>query len=1447
MRAPRLIVLWGFLTGITAGFASAAPPSSIVEPIGEAGDKPSFTFRVKTPAVALSNLPDGSTQVRIDGFPGRDPQPGVPDLPFSVYRVAIPPGVVPRLTIDSVVEDLTRGMIPRPVPKVAAALDADATDPVEHAIETRVHRTSVFEPDPAVFEGSSPYPAQVARLGKIGTFRDQRYVEVLISPVRYDPKARGLRTARSITVTISFDGDATIRSRTPPDPRLEDLYREMFTNYAQGTMFRVGQAPDAKTDASAPVAPADVTAGPLYRIRVRANAMVRLDSSKLAGTGFDTQPLSTYKLTCRGVEVPILVNDANGNDHLDSGDWIQFYGQAWDDDPKTVLNTLIPGGTNIYELRDYSDEDIYFLSVEAAPHSRIAVRSSPPDLSAPATKFDAVAHLETDNAFRPLGDSDPWFWSPSQSSPPVSGSAASRTISVVLPGLASSTDPARVIVPLRGLTEDGTANPDHNTHVTLLNAASQSLMGHDGNFDGRTIYVHDFTWTYPGSGAGLTSPAQVTIDAYPVAASPGYLNNFILNYVEIQYKRSFQASADTLTFDYPDGNAEFLVTGLLTNAPEVWEVTGRVGTTPVVSPVRITSATIGGAAGNYSVRFHMTEDPSIPDGTPRRFVVTGSSAVASLSASDFTPDTVSDLRNTGNQADLIVIAHPTPLGATATPTLNALLAWKLANLGITSKVAMIQDVYDEFNNGLASPQAIKNFLSFVMSTAPGEGWSGRKPAWVLLIGDGSYDSKYNDTSVPQSNFVPTQIMFKDDPSFGYYASDSILTDVVGNDGLPDLVIGRISTRTDTQTNIVLQKLLDYQQNPPAGNWTRHSVLVSDRGKGYNATEAGQWEDTNAEAVSWLKLPPNTQRTMRYWTDYCGATQNGCTQQKADLLRSDIKKAVNGTDGISDGASMIQYTGHGNFVVWSDDAFFAEGWGGYMDVGSLTNGGKLPWLVVHNCLSAGFEDTNDVTLGEDWLKKSGGGSMAVYAPSGLNDSYNGFYMTDGIWGTLFGPTKDRMLGDAVASAINYVCGFGATQTCQNYVLLGDPSTKMVFTTVQPPTSLVAVAGNASVALSWHASATPGATYDVYRLLVNVDRTYTRVGAGLSATSFTDTGSTGPVNTKTYQYYVVALDTDKFESRWSNFNSDCAVNGPDCVSATPTNPNPPAAPSNVSVTDPETGEKLNLTWSANLESDFDKYTVWWGTIPGSYTSSGNAGKLTNFSIPGLTNGVTYYLAVTASNTSGRMSAYSTATGIPTFVRGVRSPAFIQTLRVSKSSSGTDAVLTWTAVTNDIYGKPDTVVSYEVYRGTTLNFVPAAGNRIGQPTSPTFTDPGALSGAAPNYYYLVRAIDASGNGGGLGNQLPNGVDTMTMSKTPDGAGGFTLGLAWPAVTTDFDGRPLAIAHYEVYATSHPFSRTDVRNGLVPLLGSPTTASFSLTAPGTSQYYSVLAVDARGNKSSF
>ena len=283
------------------------------------------------------------------------------------------------------------------------------------------------------------------------------------------------------------------------------------------------------------------------------------------------------------------------------------------------------------------------------------------------------------------------------------------------------------------------------------------------------------------------------------------------------------------------------------------------------------------------------------------------------------------------------------------------------------------------------------------------------------------------------------------------------------------------------------------------------------------------------------------------------------------------------------------------------------------------------------------------------------------------------------------------------------------------------------------------------------------------------------------------------------------------------------------------------------DAEIGGRLNVSWSASPDPDIKNYTVRWGTtLGGPYPNSVSADKLTAYTISGLTNGQTYHVVVTATNTSNLTSAFSTdVAGKPTFVRGVRAPDVITTVHVNKA--GPDLQLTWTAVTLDIYDRPATVAFYEVFRGTTPTFMPGPGNKIGQTALATFTDPGANSIATPAYHYLVRAVDTAGNVGGLGNQLPNGIDVITLSKTPDGLGGYTIGLSWAAVTTDFDGQPLAIDHYEIYGSSTRFTRTDIRNGGVPQVGSTTTASWTETAPAPNRYYSVIAVDDRGNKSPF
>lgn len=70
--------------------------------------------------------------------------------------------------------------------------------------------------------------------------------------------------------------------------------------------------------------------------------------------------------------------------------------------------------------------------------------------------------------------------------------------------------------------------------------------------------------------------------------------------------------------------------------------------------------------------------------------------------------------------------------------------------------------------------------------------------------------------------------------------------------------------------------------------------------------------------------------------------------------------------------------------------------------------------------------------------------------------------------------------------------------------------------------------------------------------------------------------------------------------------------------------PQAPTGVTVTPGD--KQLTVTWNANAEP-VDGYKVYWGTESGKYTSSVDVGKVTSYTITGLTNSVSYYIAVKA----------------------------------------------------------------------------------------------------------------------------------------------------------------------------------------------------------------------------
>jgi hypothetical protein len=1427
-----------------------------------------FKFRVVVPSVIVVDDVEGA-RVNLDGFLTRERGPGFPDIPTKTILVAIPPSVEPRLEVSPTGDSFRPGVIPAPVPREVGELDILArgesfTGQDRLSAPSRTQKVrKVYERAEAIYAGGGTFPERLAWLGETGVLRDQRYVEVHLAPVRFDPGGQGLRIANPFEVTVHFDGDTLSRAFPVAEKRFEGVYRATFANYDQGSAFRMSAVAD-DTSAAPMVArgPGGDGPGPLYRIRIRKDAVVRLDYATMSGTSLATVPLADWKVVNRGVEVPLHVRDDNadpfvdptdGNGVLDPGEWVQFWGQALDY-PKTELNTdFLQSDQDIYECRDYNEENVYFLSAEVGFRVRMDGANAQPTGGTPAAEFDAVVRAEEDDVWLPFGGADPWNDQPAMSNPVVGSLTIDRDETIDLPGLATDTT-ARVLVRLRGLSDDVDNPGDHPLQITLGTDLGTPL-GSDSSgsaFDGRSIYTHDFTWNH-SSGATLTDPARVRIEAQLFSGTPGYRNQVMLDWIEVHYKRGFGAIGDLLIFDWPNESRRIEITGIDSHDPEVYEITNLVAGSEVVETVRLESVDVlpnTPSTPPYTASFRIREDTALPLGATRTFVVAGTGAVQIPSGPDFEEDTVSDLRDNSIQADIIVIAHPdvmTDPVACTSPSLTALLGHRAAQ-GLTSRVACLEDVEDDFNFGLEGPLAIKNFLRWVTSTVQGEGWADPKPSYVLLLGDASYDTRGGPASF---NYIPTQIMFRDRIQLGYYASDNLMAAVSGDDQLADLVIGRIASSDPTSTNTVLDKILDYETMTPPGNWTRHAVFISDRGKrdstgDVNGTESLEFETTSALGESFMKIPPHTALQLRYWSDFCDTQAPPPQPCNIEAMRSAIKDAINGVDGNSDGAAVVQYSGHGNFEVWSDDAYLDERDPPHLrDTLDFNNGLRMPLMMAHNCLTGGFHTLLDHSVGEDWLFRQGGGAVAVFSPSGLSFNFLGSAATGFVWDQIYGSLKERELGVVVMGTLAGLCGQNSIEGCQNYILQGDPATQLAIPSVDPPTGVQAVAGNGFVDLSWTASAGGATSYDVYRTS-SLLAPYDRIANVLSPnTTYRDEDAR---NTFTYYYYVVALDGEGFESPWSNFNSQCDT-GPDCVIATPLNPDPPAIPTGLDAVDPETGARLDIVWTTNPEDDIQRYTVHYGTESGAqsgiYEFSTDATALaTALTLGSLQNGTTYYIAITATNTSGNTSPHSQeVTAVPTLVLGVRPPRFINDLHIGKD--GTGAELTWTEVTEDIYGKPESVELYEIFRDTVPDFIPSPANKIHECISPCsgYTDPNALA-AGPSYHYLVRARDFDGNTGGAGRELPAGIVGLAVGRSDT-----MVNLSWPAVSTVFNpggaGEPTTISYYEIFASDQPLSRGAL-DAEIPA-ATTTETSADLTLPVDHRYYSVLAVDTRGNKSPF
>jgi hypothetical protein len=137
-------------------------------------------------------------------------------------------------------------------------------------------------------------------------------------------------------------------------------------------------------------------------------------------------------------------------------------------------------------------------------------------------------------------------------------------------------------------------------------------------------------------------------------------------------------------------------------------------------------------------------------------------------------------------------------------------------------------------------------------------------------------------------------------------------------------------------------------------------------------------------------------------------------------------------GFNQGRALVNYTGHGNVDVWSGASIFRTA-----DALALTNGSKLSFVIVMDCLNGFYQAPVLVSLSEGFLKAPGGGAVAAFASSGLTLPDGQHLMSTELYSLIYG-AQPIALGDAIKIAKGATDDIDVRRT---WIFFGDPSMKI----------------------------------------------------------------------------------------------------------------------------------------------------------------------------------------------------------------------------------------------------------------------------------------------------------------------------------------------------------------------------------------------------------------------
>ena len=663
-RPARLLMLVALLASLLCIPPSAAASASRTMVVRS--DAGGTVLEVHAPEYQIVEkaIDGGACQmIDVQGL-GQMDGAGQPMVPVQGAMLGLPPGAAAQVHVlqaDFDTITLPGDLCPVPAPVMRDQPGPDGGGPGEARVEM------VYTQDGGAYATDAFYPAVLAASTGEAHLRDQRVLQLSLRPFQYNPVSRELRVYRTLRVEVSFSypqGQQGAGSGGEIGGPFETTLEHAIVNYDVARQWReTSTAPIPSLPMAAPTALTGLSQG--YKVAVNQDGLHQLTYADLAAAGLPVETLDprTFQLFDRGQELAIQVSGQEDG-QFGPEDAILFYGEGMD--------------------TKYTDTNVYWLLYGATTGRRMGSRDASPTGAAPVpSSFAATTHQEENlryvARYPEAQNADHWFWN--YTYPP---SVPTRTYNFALASTAA--EPYTATLRMRLIA--GT---------TLVHGARAYLNGYpvaETAWEG--IADLEFGAEFHSSYLQEGDNTLVVEGLVPSGFSYDF---FYIDWFEVDYRRQFQAEADLLAFSGDAAGAwQFEVGGFTHESALVYDVTDSL------SPVSLTGHTMAPVSGTYTLAF----EESIAGATSYLALDPG----RILSPLNISADAPSSLRSPDNGADYLVITH-----ADFYAQAQQLANYRQGQQGIArARVVDVQDIYDEFNDGELSAEAIHQFLQYAYDT-----------------------------------------------------------------------------------------------------------------------------------------------------------------------------------------------------------------------------------------------------------------------------------------------------------------------------------------------------------------------------------------------------------------------------------------------------------------------------------------------------------------------------------------------------------------------------------------------------------------------------------------------------------------------------------------------------------------------------------------------------------